>query len=339
MDGETVRCGGGRGGSEQARAPEAATGLDWCGLAHPGRRAAGWPPGSRGSRLAALAAVLAPLAGFALLAPIEAPPVLAAPLQAAPPPLWIGDTRRQVEAKLPLAQQRPAGETLLRLARQLLGRPYKAFSLDAEPQERLRLDLTGFDCALLVEQLLALIHSRNVVEFSEQVQRLRYGNGDVDYCDRNHYFTVWAANAERLGLVKDITESLPGASLRVRRLNFMSSHPNSYRPMRQARARQCIAALERNLSVRQSYVPIGALGSAAAKLRSGDIFALVTAVDGLDVSHTGFLERSRGELHAIHAAPKRGVMRSLDFVRYASSVEDVVGISILRPLPRAARPR
>ena len=286
--------------------------------------------------MAAAALVLAHLAGLALVAPIEATPLQAAPRQATPPPLWIGDTRRQVEAKLPLAQQRPAGETLLRLARQLLGRPYKAFSLDAEPQKRLRLDLTGFDCALLVEQLLALIHSRSLVEFSEQVQRLRYGNSSVDYCDRNHYFTLWAANAERLGLVRDITASLPGASLRVRRLNFMSSHPNSYPPMRQAKARQCIAALERNLSVRQSYLPIRSLAGAAAKLRSGDIFALVTAVDGLDVSHTGFLERSGGGLHAIHAAPRRGVMRSQDFVRYASSVEDVVGISILRPQPGAA---
>ena len=178
--------------------------------------------------------------------------------------------------------------------------------------------------------------SRSLVEFSEQVQRLRYGNSNVDYCDRNHYFTLWAANAERLGLVRDITASLPGASLRVRRLNFMSSHPNSYPPMRQAKARQCIAALERNLSVRQSYLPIRSLAGAAAKLRSGDIFALVTAVDGLDVSHTGFLERSGGGLHAIHAAPRRGVMRSQDFVRYASSVEDVVGISILRPQPEAA---
>jgi hypothetical protein len=109
--------------------------------------------------------------------------------------------------------------------------------------------------------------------------------------------------------------------------------------MRQPRARQCIAALERNLSVRQSYVPIGALGGVAAKLRSGDIFALVTAVDGLDVSHTGFLERSRSGLHAIHAAPKRGVIRSSNFLRYASGVEDVVGISILRPLPASSAQR
>ena len=105
--------------------------------------------------------------------------------------------------------------------------------------------------------------------------------------------------------------------------------------MRQPRARQCITQLESNLVVRQSYVPIASLARAAQKLRSGDIFALVTSVDGLDVTHTGLLERSGKHLNAIHAAPKRGVMRSQDFVRYAASVDDVVGVSILRPVAAA----
>ncbi|MEB3361143.1 MAG: N-acetylmuramoyl-L-alanine amidase-like domain-containing protein [Synechococcaceae cyanobacterium] len=295
--------------------------------------------GGSGRRMPAAELGLAFLAGVALMGPSRAAPLQAAPLRAAATPLWVGDTRQQLEAKLSLAQQPPAGETLVRLARQLLGRPYNAFSLDQEPQERLRLDLTAFDCALLVEQLLAMVHSRSVTDFSQQVRRLRYGDGPVDYCTRNHYFTIWARNAERLGLVKDITASLPGATSRGRRLLFMSSHPNSYRPMRQPRARQCITALERDLIVKQSYIPIRALGGVAAQLRSGDIFALVTAVDGLDVTHTGFLERSGSGLHAIHAAPKRGVIRSSDFVRYAASVEDVVGISILRPQPAASTKR
>ena len=162
-----------------------------------------------------------------------------------------------------------------------------------------------------------------------------FRSGQPYYCSRHHYFTIWARNAERLGLVKDISASLPGASSRERRLTFMSSHPHSYKPMRQPRARQCITQLESNLVVRQSFVPIASLTRAAEKLHSGDIFALVTRVDGLDVTHTGFLERSGKNLNAIHAAPKRGVMRSQDFVRYAASVDDVVGVSILRPVAAA----
>jgi hypothetical protein len=112
---------------------------------------------------------------------------------------WIGETRTQAEAKLPLSHQSPTGETLVSLARVMLGRPYRAFSLDAEPTERLRLDLTSFDCVLFVEQLLALINSRTIDDFPKQVKRLRYANAEPDYCQRNHYFSVWAKHAEVYG--------------------------------------------------------------------------------------------------------------------------------------------
>lgn len=257
---------------------------------------------------------------------------LAAPDLAFGQAAWIGDTRTQVEAKLSLAHQQPPGQALVALARQMLGRPYSAFSLDVEPTERVRLDLSSFDCVLLIEQLLALIHSRTAEDFPNQVMLLRYKDSAPDYCSRNHYFSLWAKNAEKHGFIKDISPTLAGASTRARRLSFMSSHPGSYRPMRQVRNRQCISELERTLNVTQTYVPLSALATAAAGFRSGDIFALVTAINGLDVTHTGILEHTKSGLNALHAVPDRGVVRSMDFVRYASGVEDVVGVSIYRPL-------
>jgi hypothetical protein len=225
--------------------------------------------------------------------------------------------------------------------RAMLGRPYLAFSLDKTPTETLRLDLTSFDCVLFVEQLLALVHSQTSDDFPKIVRRLRYQDAQTDYCQRHHYFSLWARNAERLGLVKDLSTTLPGAVSRVRRLTFMSSHPGSYQPMKAPGARQCITALERNLEVRQTVVPLSALTLAASKLQSGDGFAFATSVPGLDVTHTGFLERTPSGLTALHAIPDRGVVRSPDFVRHASQVEDVVGVSIHRPLspPRGTSPR
>jgi hypothetical protein len=259
--------------------------------------------------------------------------LLALPIPASSQVEWIGDTRTQVEAKLSLAHQPPTGQALTILARQMLGRPYSAFSLDAEPTERLRLDLTRFDCVLLVEQLLALIHSRTTDDFPKQVMRLRYANAEPDYCQRNHYFSIWANHAETQGVLKDITFSLPGASTRIRKLSFMSSHPKSYRPMKQERSRRCIIKLEQYLSVKQTFVVLSSLSAATPKLKSGDIFALVTSIDGLDVTHTGIIERTTADLNAIHAIPNHGVVRTKDFVKYAYSVEDVVGVSIYRPLP------
>jgi hypothetical protein len=64
----------------------------------------------------------------------------------------------------------------------MLGHPYIAFSLDAGPKEQLRLDLTSFDCFLLVEQLLALVHSRTIDDFPRQVMLLRYAKAKPNYC-------------------------------------------------------------------------------------------------------------------------------------------------------------
>jgi hypothetical protein len=258
--------------------------------------------------------------------------VLTLPVPAFSQVEWVGDTRSQAEARLPLSHRLSAGQALVNLARQMIGRPYTAFSLDRGPFERLRLDLTSFDCVLLVEQLLALIHSTSIHEFPSQVMRLRYSNSLPEYCKRNHYFSVWARNAEKQGFIDDISASLPGASTRTRSLTFMSSHPQAYRPMMRESLRQCIARLEQHLSVDQVYVPLSSLPAASSMLRSGDIFALVTDIHGLDVTHTGILERTGTELNAIHAIPVRGVVRTTDFIGYASRVDDVIGVSIYRPL-------
>lgn len=178
-----------------------------------------------------------------LLAAILAGTIMTVPIPARSQVEWIGDTRSQVEATLPISHQLQVGQALVRLARQMLSRPYIAFSLDAEPVERLRLDLTAFDCVLLVEQLLAITHSRTIDDFPDQVRRLRYANAVPDYCQRNHYFSVWANNAEKHGYLKDISPGLPGAVTRIRRLTFMSSHPHAYRPLKQEGSRQCIGNL------------------------------------------------------------------------------------------------
>jgi hypothetical protein len=262
-----------------------------------------------------------------------------APLQAAAEPIWAQDTPSLLQRALRLRQGLPTGDALVALARDAIGRPYLAFSLDQGPREQLRLDLGRLDCFLFVEQLLAVVHlqpqppAQAAKAFADQVKQLRYDGGQVDYCHRHHYFSRWAAAAERQGLLRNITASLPGARSRRVPLQFMSTHPQAYRPMEQTRNRACIAKLEANLTVSQTFVPTAALGQALPLLRNGDIFGLVTRVPGLDVSHVGFVEVDGSRRHALHAAPGRGVMRSRDLARYVGGVSDVLGLMVLRPAP------
>ena len=247
---------------------------------------------------------------------------------------FIGDSRRMAHQAMTSMAQRPVAQAMVDQALHWLGRPYNAGSLDRQPRENLRIDLTTFDCLLLVEQLLALAHSRGSDALIEQVRLLRYDGGEVSFCRRHHYFSRWAAAAAARGLVSDITPGLPGAVTRERPLRFMGRHPDLYGPMAKAENRACILRSERGLQVRQAYVPLERLRAATPWLRSGDIFALVTAVPDLDVTHTGLLERRQGRMDALHAAPGRGVMRSPDLVRYAAAVPDVIGVSVLRPIDR-----
>ncbi|MFN6351346.1 MAG: N-acetylmuramoyl-L-alanine amidase-like domain-containing protein [Cyanobacteriota bacterium] len=273
------------------------------------------------------------VAGVLLLAP----PALAPAAVAAPQPLWAEGTPALLQQGLRIRRGLATGDALVALARRAIGRPYVAFSLDQGPSERLQLDLGRFDCFLFVEQLLALVQlhpqrpgaAQNA--FADQVRRLRYEGGRVDYCHRQHYFSRWAAAAQRQGLLSDITATLPGARSRRIPLRFMSSHPQSYKPMRQDPNRRCIARLEAGLVAKQAYVPIAALGQALPHLQNGDIFGLVTRVDGLDVTHVGFVEVEGDRRHALHAAPGKGVMRSRDLARYVVGVGEVVGLMVLRP--------
>ena len=87
------------------------------------------------------------------------------------------------------------GTTMIQLTRRWLGAPYRAFSLDQSPQERLQVDLQGFDCFLLVEQALALARSHTKQSFERELQQLRYGGRATNYCHRQHYFSRWAQTA------------------------------------------------------------------------------------------------------------------------------------------------
>jgi hypothetical protein len=275
------------------------------------------------------------LAPWLLITATTHPSALGAP----PPPLWSEGTPALLQQGLRLHEGLAKGNALVLLARRAIGRPYSAFSLDQGPAERLRLDLARFDCFLFVEQLLALVQldpkrpAAAPQGFAEGVRQLRYDGGQVTYCDRHHYFSRWAAAAQRQGLVTDITPTLPGARRRRIPLRFMGDHPEAYRPMRQAANRRCITELETGLTVDQAYVPTGALEQALPRLKSGDIFGLVTRVKGLDVTHVGFVEVEGGRRHALHAAPGRGVMRSRDLARYVAGVPNVVGLMVLRPTP------
>ena len=153
----------------------------------------------------------------------------------------------------------------------------------------------------------------------------------MGYCSRHHYFHHWGRAAQRAGLVDDITKDLPGQRSRALKLNYMSSHPELYAPLRNQSTLACITRLEQDYDVVQNYIPNSSLSQVTPLLRSGDLFAVATSVHGLDVTHMGVIVTDPSGVSAVHAVPGQGVIRSKPFHRYVQSVPESIGAVILRP--------
>jgi Protein of unknown function (DUF1460) len=236
-------------------------------------------------------------------------------------------------------QSRPIGEVIQAIAQQFLGSPYQGKLLEQSPTETLFLSLKRFDCVLFVETVVALArnivqHDDSVSTFARNVASLRYRSGRLDgYCSRLHYFSDWIADNEQRGLVQNLTANLGGTKL-PQSFSFMSEHRLLYPQLKSKTEFQCIQQVEARLNKRHlSFIPTASIRNLYPQLQSGDIVAVVTSVPGLDVTHTGLIER-RGDstIGVIHASPGRTVQRALDLQTYVSRVQMSIGIFVVRPL-------
>jgi Protein of unknown function (DUF1460) len=250
-------------------------------------------------------------------------------------------------AKQDALAAQPFGNIVQAIAQRHLGAIYQAGLLDQSPTEQLFISFKRFDCVLFVESMLAL--ARSVVQqnssppgsapqlarqLARQIEVQRYRGGHLtDYCSRLHYFSDWIADNERRGLVRNATLALGGIPLN-KPLNFMTQHRSSYPQLQNSEAEfTCVKAAEASLAQeKRYYIPTTKIRSLYPKLQAGDIVAIATAVPGLDVTHTGLLERrADGGVGMIHASPAGSVARANDLQTYVSRVPEAIGIIVAHP--------
>ncbi|MFN3430811.1 MAG: N-acetylmuramoyl-L-alanine amidase-like domain-containing protein [Candidatus Sericytochromatia bacterium] len=257
-----------------------------------------------------------------------------------PSPLTEDDLAlRSLTAALPAETAMP--KLVAQVAERFVGRPYGEHLLDASDSEELVARLDAFDCVTLVESSLAI--ARTVAgraptgeAFRTELERLRYRGGTRDgYASRLHYFSEWISDNERRGLVKDITLAL-GGQRDARAINFMTHHRKAYRKLGDDATFAQIQAAEAALTRRPRFVlPKAKLASVLPMLQSGDIVAIATDIEGLDVVHTGLVYRKPdGTVHLLHA-PEPGTtvtVSSKPLVEYLQQFKVHVGVMIARPL-------
>ena len=204
--------------------------------------------------------------------------------------------------------------------------------------ETLVVNLLGLDCTTFVENVLAftLLLQKEKTDFdafTEILETVRYKDGRLDgYASRLHYFSEWIANNEQKGLLKDITAEIGGKEI-TKDINFMSTHRDLYPFLGDDANYEKIKASENFLNNEAiCYLPQDEIEANEHLIQLGDIIALTTAIEGLDITHTGIASRETdGRIHLLHASSTGEVTISeLPLVDYLKKINKNTGIMVAR---------
>ena len=200
----------------------------------------------------------------------------------------------------------------LHFAKKMLGVPYVAGTLDGNEEEQLVVRTDALDCTTFVETVLAFCIAekrgeRDFEGFKKALTDIRYRDGILDgYTSRLHYFSDWIRNNEKMGFVKECTSETAYAQPKELWLDFMTTHVDSYLPMKKnPELVKEMASHEKNWQgTVVSYIPKEKLNLPPGdlKIKDGDVLALVTNIKGLDVVHVGFAFWKDNQLHLLHAS-------------------------------------
>lgn len=211
------------------------------------------------------------------------------------------------------------GETALgaridRISELLLGRPYVEGSLGGgvELPEEFRVSLSAFDCVTFIETVLALALARTIDEFIDNIRRIRYEDGEIDWFRRNHYMSDWASKNEQCGFITNITSG-PESVEKTCTLSLIAGLPAKTTTFR--------------------YFPTQKRAEVAELFETGDLILFVSTKETLDVFHTGLLVETDGRWLLRHATRTAGAVIEQDLVEFISQNE-MAGFILLRPLCR-----
>lgn len=245
------------------------------------------------------------------------------------------------KAKLNKWEKLPIGELTGRIGIELLGTPYVANTLEVNEIESCVVNTSQLDCVTFYETCLGLARAIKRGDLSREglqheITRMRYRGGRIaGYESRLHYTSDWFLDNARRGLVKLISEEVENRLPLRKKLDFMSTHPQSYRQLKADPAMvRKIAALEREISARDMhYIPKKALAAAEHRLQTGDIVGITTTVEGLDCSHTGLCYREGDKLRFMHASSKaKKVILDSRLSDYVAGGAKSTGVIIARPI-------
>jgi hypothetical protein len=242
---------------------------------------------------------------------------------------------------------RPVGDLIVEVGLHFLGAPYEAGTLEQKGHEGLVVNLRAFDCVTFIESavvLAGMIRAGKTAfrDYAAALERIRYRGGRRDgYPSRLHYFTDWLRDNGRKDIIREITRELGGTPFR-KAFHELTDHREEHPLLRSAAAFRRMRIVEAACSRRTLHlVPKADLPGIENRIENGDMIAVVTDKDGIDVSHTGIAVRGPRGLHLLHASSAAGkvILSDETLYRYLISGRSRTGIIVGRAISANATAR
>ena len=229
-------------------------------------------------------------------------------------------------------------------ARQFIGKPYVAHTLEVTDEETLVVNTRELDCTTLVENVTALTlcayrHLYSYRDYLNALAAMRYREGRISgYTSRIHYFTEWIEENTHAGIVTEIqAPNPPFTAIQTVKVDFMSHHPEYYKALKAhpeyvAEIRQME---EKVTGGKYRYIPKAEVKNTAVlreAVHDGDIIAITCNKPGLDIAHLGLAVWRKDGLHPLNASQlhKKVVEEPMILGQYLSKHPSHTGIRIIR---------
>ncbi len=232
------------------------------------------------------------------------------------------------------------GTRVAYIGEMMLGTPYKAGTLEIEP-EMLTINIDEVDCTTYVDYVLAMAYTigegrTSWRDFVYNLQRMRYRKGEIDgYSSRLHYISDWIVDNVYRGNLKEATTTFPAYEYQEKTLDFMSSNRDKYPALTDSleyeKMRNAEIGYRRH---RYPYIKSARLSSKEISnaFKAGDIVCITTRTPGLDVQHLGIIVKKDGIPYLMHASSTAGkvIIDPLPLAEYLKKNRSANGVRIVR---------
>jgi len=234
----------------------------------------------------------------------------------------------------------PIADLVVKIGLSFLETPYVAATLENGLEEKLVINLRQLDCTTFAESTLALartvkLKKKDFESFVAELQKIRYRDGiQNQYPSRLHYFSEWIQNNHKRGIISELDNQNGVKFDKV--INYMSTHPSDYPVLKEhPELIPAIAQQEKELTKTGfMYFPKSNIANLYKYLQHGDIIALTSTIEGVDVNHVGIIIKKGNEFHLLHAplSGKKVLVSEGPITDFLKPQSKNSGIMIARPV-------